>query len=63
MKDSILKDLEIYYAVEILKGNIKIEYNKEDYELLGIYGIDERLKVKVNVGLYVYKDSDNGFKK
>jgi len=47
MEDNILKDLEIYYAIEILKGNIKIEYNKEDYELLGIYRVDERLKVKI----------------
>ena len=37
MEDSILKDLEIYYAIEILKGNIKIEYNKEDNKILGEY--------------------------
>ncbi len=47
MEDNILKDFEIYYAVLLLTGKIKLEYSKEDYELLGIYRIDERLKVKV----------------
>ncbi len=61
MEDSILKDLEIYYAIEILKGNIKVEHNKEDDKWFGeYYG---KVKVKVNVGLYVYKDCDNGFKR
>lgn len=48
MEDNILKDFEIYYAVLLLTGKIKLEYSKEDYELLGIYRVDERLKVKVN---------------
>ena len=41
MKDSILKDLEIYYAIEILKGNIKIEHNKEDDKWLKDYYIEK----------------------
>ena len=45
MEDSILKDLEIYYAIEILKGNIKIEHNKEDDKWLSeCYG---KVKMKV----------------
>lgn len=44
MENNILKDLEIYRAIEILKGNIKIEYNKEDNKILSEY--DEKVKVK-----------------
>ena len=32
-----VKDLEIYYAIEILKGNIKIEHNKSDDKIIGGY--------------------------
>ncbi len=46
-QDNILKDFEIYYAIKLLTGKIKLEYPKEDYELLGIYRVDERLNVKV----------------
>ena len=44
MEDNILSDLEIYYAILILKGNIKIKYNKEDDEILSDYY--EKVKVK-----------------
>jgi len=46
-QDNILKDFEIYYAIKILTGKIKLEYPKEDYEILGIYKVDTRLKVKI----------------
>lgn len=37
MQDEILKDFIIYRSIEILKGNIKVEYNKEDDKILKIY--------------------------
>ena len=36
MEDTI-KDLEILEAIKILKGEIKVEHNKEDDKVLKIY--------------------------
>lgn len=47
MEKSILKDLEIYYAIEILKGNIKIEYNREDNKILREYYKEFKEKYKI----------------
>lgn len=41
MQDKILKDFIIYRSVEILKGNIEIEYNKEDDKWLKDYYIEK----------------------
>ncbi len=35
--DEIISDLVIYRAIEILKGNVKVKYNKEDERILGEY--------------------------
>ena len=41
MKDNIINDLVIYKSIEILKGNIKIEYNKEDDKWLKEFYIEK----------------------